>query len=211
MQMKTKQFTTKSGEILTLTPVNQVDLAPLRNRIQGLQPQPPVEIVQSAGGPKEFVNEKDPAYLKAKQDFELTNGTYAFATIIELGVDLELTEEQQAGVERRRRKFKKTFGDLPQYDLDVYMYVSSICDDDELTEIANLISSINTPTPQQVQVHLDAFRDGVPGPTAHVDKDAPKWNNLKEPELDLTALPGGPVLGDKPHSFLRTVEPRVAG
>lgn len=209
--MKTKKFTTKSGEVLELNPVNQVDLAPLRKKIQGLQPQPPVEIITTSSGTKEFVNENDPQYLKDKQDFELTNGTFAFATIIELGVDIELTEEQLASVERRRRKFKKTFGDLPQYDLETYMYVSSICDDEELTAIANQISSFNTPTQEQVQQHLADFRDGVSGPTAHADKDAPKWNKLPEPELDLTPLPGGEVLGDRPNPFLRTVGPRVAG
>lgn len=209
--MKTRTFTTKSGEVLTLMPVNQVDLAPLRNKIQGLQPQPPVEIIQTATGTKEFVNENHPEYLKAKQDFEITNGTYAFAALVHLGVDLELDEDQQKAVERRVRKFKKTFGDLPQYELDVYMYVSSICDDEEMTELANLISSINTPTAQQVQTHLDAFRDRVSGPTINADKDAPKWNNFPEPKLELTPLPGGEVLEHGPNSLLRTVGPRVAG
>lgn len=209
--MKTKQFTTRSGEIFNLTSVSQVDLTPLAQKAVALQPQPPVEVVQSANGPKEFVNENHPDFLKAKREWEVVNGLHALAALIELGVDLELAEEQQALVERRRKKLIRLNGNLPQYDYDIYVYISAICDEDEITDIANQISSINTPTAQQVQAHVDQFRPGVPGPAPHENKDAPKWNNFPEPELDLDALPGGEVLEHRPDSLLRRTGPRVAG
>ena len=211
--MRSVKYTTKSGEVLTLTPVNQMELAPLTRKILELQPQPPVEVVQTANGPKEVSNEAHPDYLRAKTEFEATQGMYMFAALIELGVDVELTAEQEAEVKRRQKKYRKLFGELPQNEFDTYVYVTTLCDQEELSEIANRISSINSPTAQQVQSHVDAFRvgPGVPGPSDNEDKDAPKWNNLPEPELDLDALPGGEVLGNKPNSLLRTIGPRVAG
>lgn len=211
--MKAKEFKTKSGETFKLTPVSQVDIAPLSQKAMALQPQPPVEVVQTASGPKEVANENHPDYLRAKQEWEATQGLFMYAAWVELGIDLELNEEQQALVERRRKKLKKLNGDLPQYDLDTYVYASSVCDEDELSELMNLVVSFNNPTAQQVQSHVDAFRvgPGIPGPSDNEDKNAPKWNNLPEPELDLDALPGGEVLGNKPNSLLRTIGPRVAG
>jgi hypothetical protein len=85
------------------------------------------------------------------------------------------------------------------------------CDQDELTELMNQITSINNPTAQQVQAHLDAFRPGVQGAADNEDQDAPKWNNFPDREPILNALPGGQVGGDGPDSLLRIGRPRVAG
>lgn len=209
--MKTKTYTTKSGETLTLSGVNQVELAPLAQKILPLQPQPPVEIIQTANGPKEITNENNKEYLAAKQAFELQQGTYMFAALVELGVDIDFTNEQQAAIERRRKKREKLFPGLPENQFDTYIYVSMICDEEELTEIANGIASINNPTAQQVQTHIDAFRGGVQGPPDNEHQDAPKWNKFPEQQLELDALPGGPLLENGPDPLLRTVGPRVAG
>jgi hypothetical protein len=209
--MKTKTFTAKSGETFTLSPVSQLELAPLAQKILPLQPKPPVEIVQTSNGSKEIVNEKNPEFLAAKQAFEMQQGVYMFAALVELGVDIDFTEEQQAAIDKRRKKRERLFPGMPENQFDTYVYVSMNCDEDELTQIANLITSINNPTAQQVQAHLDAFRPGVPEPTDNEDKDAPKWNQFQDREYELNALPGGEVLGDRPDSLLRKIGPRVAG
>jgi hypothetical protein len=118
--VKTKTFTTKSGETFTLSPVGQMDIAPFAQNILALQPKPPVEIIQTASGSKEIVNENNPEYLASKQAFELQQGIYMAAAMIELGVDIDFTDEQQAMIDRRRKKKEKMFPGRPENQFDTY-------------------------------------------------------------------------------------------
>lgn len=211
MSMKTKKFTTKSGVELTLVPVNQTELAPFIQQYAPTIPQPPVETVQTANGPKEIANENNPEYKAAVQAFELKHGVFMGAAVIELGVDVEFSDEDQARINSRKRKLEKIFPGTPENQLDTYLYIKMICTDEEIAQITQSISAINNPTAQQVQAHLDTFRPGVQGPSGNEDKDAPKWNKLPEQQPLLDALPGGEALGDKPGPLLRTIGPRVAG
>jgi hypothetical protein len=209
--MKTKIFKTKSGETLTLLPVTQVELAPLAQKIIPLMPKPPVQVVQTANGPMEVAHETHPDYLAAQEAFAQQHGVFMSAALLELGVDIDFTPEQQAFIDRRRKKIERVFPGSPENQFDTYVYLKMICEEDELGEILKAISSINNPTAEQVQAHLDAFRPGVPGPESYEDKDAPKWNKLTEWQPDLNALPGGEVGGDRDTSLLRGIGPRVAG
>lgn len=211
MSMKTKKFTTKSGVELTLVPVNQTELAPFVQQYAPTIPQPPVETVQTANGPKEIVNENNPEYKAAVQAFEMKHGVFMGAAVIELGVDVEFSDEDQARINSRKKKLEKIFPGTPENQLDTYLYVKMICTDEEIAQITGAISAINNPTAQQVQTHIDAFRGGVQGPPDNEHQDAPKWNKFPEQLHEFDALPGGPLLENGPDPLLRTVGPRVAG
>jgi hypothetical protein len=63
-----------------------------------------LRLSRPASGSKEIVNENNPEYLAAKQAFEMQQGVYMFAALVELGVDIDFTEEQQAAIDKRRKK-----------------------------------------------------------------------------------------------------------
>jgi hypothetical protein len=133
--MKTKIFKTKSGETLTLLPVTQVELAPLAQKIIPLMPKPPVQVVQTANGPKEVAHETHPDYLAAQEAFAQQHGVFMSAALLELGVDIDFTPEQQAFIDRRRKKIERVFPGSPENQFDTYVYLKMICEEDELGEI----------------------------------------------------------------------------
>lgn len=167
-----KTFTTESGIELPLCPVSQIDLIPLEALFNDGAPQPPVEIVD--GNP--FTNFTHPTYLAAKARFEANQSVAGLAVLIELGVEIELTDEQLERIEKAKKRFARVYPHLvgsPEFGWDIYQYVKSICPTmDEIKRLADEIASINMPTAGQVQQHLDSFRPGVPGPEIDVDQDA---------------------------------------
>jgi hypothetical protein len=209
--MKTKTFTTKSGEVLALVPVSQIEIAPLAATIMPLQPKPPLQVVETAAGPREVPHETHPDYLAAKEAFEMKHGIFMSAALYELGVDIDFTPQQQALIDRRRKKLEKLFPGNPENQFDTYVYLKMVCEDDELTQIMSEITSFNNPTAQQVQRQLETFRPDVQGSSHYEDKDAPKWNRVPDWQPEVDALPGGEVGGDRDTALLRGASSRVAG
>lgn len=173
-----KTFTTESGVELSLCPVSQIDLIPLQSLLSKGAPKPPVEIIEG----KAVSNEAHPDYLAARETFDANQSVAGLAVLIELGVEVDLTDEQLARIEKGRKRFARVYPHLassPEFGWDIYQYVKSICPTmDEIKRLADAIASINSPTAQQVQEHLDSFRPDVSEQAADVDQDAPVGDNV---------------------------------
>lgn len=200
-------FKTNSGEELPICPVSEVDLTPFINQLKDFT-KPPVEIVE--GVP--VTNEADPAYLASLDSKNIEKGTFFMAVIIELGLDMELDDDQQAKVNRAKKKLEKINPNAQENQFDLYLYAKSICPSyEELTRLMGAIQGLNSPTAQQVQNALETFRPGIPGPAGHADTDAPKWVGISERQYEAPAVQGGALGGDNHPGFLRPVGTRVAG
>lgn len=173
---KPRIFVTKGGDEIPYTFVSQADLIPLDTVLDDKKPSPPLEEVDTAAGIQLVPNEAHPEYKEALELFSVKHKMYMIACVIELGVDLEITEEQLADIARSQKKLARLMpdsGDSWTKDFNIYNYVKTICPSiDEQAQFSNIILGINTPTLEQVQKQLDTFRPGVPGSTNNVDQDA---------------------------------------
>jgi hypothetical protein len=208
-EKKPRVFKTESGEELPICPVSEVDLTPFLKRLKKIGPQPPVEIVEGVA----VANEAHPDYLAALQDDNnLEQGTFMLAVYLELGLDLELDEDQQATVNRAKRKLSKVNPGAPENEFELYIYAKSVCPSmAELTRLMQSIQALNNPTAQQVQNALETFRPDVPRAAPYGDQDAPKWSGVPNREPEAFPLPGGEVGGDRDTALLRETIYRVAG
>jgi hypothetical protein len=202
-EKKPRVFKTESGEELPICPVSEVDLTPFLKRLKKIGPQPPVEIVEGVA----VANEAHPDYLAALQDDNnLEQGTFMLAVYLELGLDLELDEDQQATVNRAKRKLSKVNPGATENQFDLFIYAKSVCPSmEELTKLMAAIQALNNPTAQQVQNSLDTFRLEVQGPAGYGDKDAPKWNRVPDWQPETTEIQSGYLGGDRNSSLLRPV------
>lgn len=179
---KENVFETESGETLPLMRVSQIDLIPFESMMSEGAPQPPLEEVDTADGIRLIPNPARQDFKDEMSRFQTKRSVFMIAVIVELGVDIELSAEQLAQVDKARKKLAKIYPDSAsnlENTFETFLYVKSICPTmDELRRLSDAIVSINMPTAGQVQEHLDSFRSGVPGPALDVDQDAAIWDNI---------------------------------
>jgi hypothetical protein len=171
--MSTKKiFTTRGGIELKLRAVGQATLAQFIKELKSTEPQPPVQTIQTASGPKEIPHETHPEYLAALEDYRLRQGTFMLAVFIQLGVYVKLDEEDLEELRDLQANLELVNPGAPENKYLTYHYVSGICPEmEEINSLLEAIQSINTPTAGQVQTHLDTFRPGIPGAADNEDKD----------------------------------------
>lgn len=173
--MKTKEFTTKSGDVLKIRPVDEVSLAGVAKDMERGKPLPPVEVIQTSSGPKEIANENHQGYMDALSSFQFDKAMYMVAFFIQFGVKLHLNPEQLEEVEDIKANREMLRPGAPENRFSVYLYVTSICPTmEELYQLVEAIKNLNTPSAEQVQTHLDMFRPGVQGTPDNANQDAPE-------------------------------------
>jgi hypothetical protein len=205
--VKRNVFVTQSGEELLICPVSEVDLTPFLGELKDLKPAAPVEMVD--GVP--VSNEAHPDYIDELNTHNLKKSTFLMAVIMELGLDLDLDEEQQTRVDRARKKLDKMNPGARENQFDNFLYAKLICPSmDELSRLMGAIQSLNNPTAQQVQNALDTFRPDVQRSTVNGDQDAPKWNRFPVGQYETDSLQSGD-LGESANSQIREIVHRVAG
>ena len=170
-----KVFKTKSGIELKLRAVGQATLAQFIKELKTTEPKPPIQTIQTANGPKEVPHETHPDYLAALEDYQLRQGTFMLAVFIQLGVYVKLDEEDLEELRDLQSNLDLVNPGAPENKYLTYHYVSGICPEmEEINALVMAIQSINTPTQEQVQTHLDTFRPGVSGPAGNENQDAPE-------------------------------------
>lgn len=176
--MKTlKEFKTKSGEVIKIRPVDEVSLAGVAKDMERGKPLPPMEVVQTAQGPKEIPNEAHPGYKQALEQFQLDKAMYMVAFFIQFGVSIRLTPEQMEEVEEIRENKELLKPGAPENKFNTFLYVTTVCPTmQELFELVETIKGLSSPTAEQVQMHLDQFRPGIPGPADNENTDSPERN-----------------------------------
>lgn len=171
---KARVFVTRGGDEIPYTFVSQSDLVPLQSSLDNDKPLPPVEEVDTADGKRKIPNEAHPAYLEALSQFEAERNLYIIACVVELGVNLDITEEQLADITMYQNKLARLLPDVAgrsrTKDFNIYNYVKSICPSiEEQGQLHNAILDITTPTSEQVQKQIDTFRPDVSGTANNVD------------------------------------------
>jgi hypothetical protein len=206
---KKREFITGNGEVLPLCPVSEVDLTPFLKRLKTVGPQPPVEVIEGVA----VKNEAHPDYLAAlEQDNNLEQGTFLLAVYLELGLDLDLDPEQQARVDRAKKKLAKINPGAQENEFDLYIYAKTVCPSmEELTKLMQAIQNLNNPTAEAVQTALDTFRPDVSRSANNGNQDAPKWNRVPDWQPEIIPLQGGDLGGNRDTALLRGDFPRVAG
>lgn len=204
---KQPTFTTRSGETFPLLAVNEVDFTPYIRKMLENAPEPPLELVEGRLVP----NPARQDYQDAVQDHTMKKGMLMMALYMEYGLDIELDEEQQAQVDRIKRRMEKRNRGALENGFDLFIYAKSVTDAEELTLLMQAIQNINNPTAEGVQAALDTFRPGVPGPANNGNKDASVWDRVSVGKPETDPLQSGEVGGDRLGSLLRRANPTVAG
>jgi hypothetical protein len=115
-----KTFTTQSGETLKLVKVSQGDLIQFQ---------------------KSFKSLSGTNNIQGVSESELADrGVEAMSYLIELGVAIRLTPDQQEDVDYRKAKIERLFPGRPENKFDIYQYVQTLCP--TLEEMAELSRAI---------------------------------------------------------------------
>lgn len=212
MSKEKKTFITQSGEVLTLKAVSQVSLTGIVSKFLVGKPLPPTQTVETTDGPREIANPNNKAYVDMLEALTGREQILMLAFIIQFGVRINLTEDQLEDVRDQQLDNKTLDPEIgEENNLLTYVYVTTVCNGEELKTLVETILSMSTPTARQVQNHVDAFRPDLSGQTAYGNQNAIVRDRVPDWQPSFNALQSGEVGRDELDNFLREGRPRVAG